>query len=115
MRLMLAFDAVDRWESLDNPFDLLMGQPDMKLRIFAVLFLHTFLNILLFFFNLIPVPPLDGSAIWQLVLKQRHYEVYLSYAHNPSFVILGLIAANGIATQLLPYRWSVMGFLVWGI
>lgn len=46
----------------------------------AVLGLAVYLNLFLMFFNLIPVPPLDGSRILRLFISQQ---TYWSLATNP--------------------------------
>lgn len=51
------------------------------------------LNLILFFFNLIPLPPLDGSGILPLYLKDDTARRYLSFIRNPAFSIVGLLIA----------------------
>jgi Zn-dependent protease len=51
------------------------------------------LNFLLFLFNLLPLPPLDGSAVIQLVLPQRISLRYQQLLAEPMFALLGLILA----------------------
>ncbi|MEX2139663.1 MAG: site-2 protease family protein [Pirellulales bacterium] len=61
--------------------------------LFAIMFT---LNLILFVFNLIPLPPLDGSAIWPVVLSPRALTRYLEFRSQPSFVILGIIVAASV-------------------
>lgn len=58
------------------------------------------INLVLMFFNLIPMPPLDGSRVWPLFLSDRGMRIY-DQLEQYGFVIL--IAA----VWLLP---SVLGF-----
>ena len=51
------------------------------------------LNLLLFIFNLLPVPPLDGSGIVPLFLTEERAQRYLEVVHNPSFSFIGIIVA----------------------
>lgn len=51
------------------------------------------LNLLLFVFNLLPVPPLDGSAILPLFLSERMARSYLGFIRSPMFAILGIVVA----------------------
>ncbi len=52
------------------------------------------LNILLFVFNLLPLPPLDGSGIVPLFLKSEESAVkYLNFISNPAFMFLGIFIA----------------------
>ena len=51
------------------------------------------LNILLFLFNLLPFPPLDGSGIVPLFLTERATVKYMDFMHNPAFGLIGLLLA----------------------
>ena len=55
------------------------------------------LNLILFVFNLIPLPPLDGSEVLSLFLSDRAAERYAQLLHQSGFRVIGLI----IAWQLL--------------
>ncbi len=59
------------------------------------------LNLILMVFNLIPLPPLDGSAVLTLFLSDSAAERYNRLLYNPSFAIFGLIIA-----------WQVFGAVV---
>lgn len=66
----------------------------------AVSILFT-LNLVLMVFNLIPLPPLDGSAVLTLFLSDSAAERYNRLLYNPSFAIFGLIIA-----------WQVFGAVI---
>ncbi len=51
------------------------------------------LNLLLFAFNLLPLPPLDGSGVLPLVLKESSVRGYRDFMQQPAFSLLGLIIA----------------------
>jgi|SRR3989344_4612748 len=63
----------------------------------VVLFIMTFLtlvvqlNLLLAIFNLIPIPPLDGSKIFALLLPEEHANAYLSLGSIGMFLIFFLL------------------------
>ncbi|HUW20278.1 MAG TPA: site-2 protease family protein [Sedimentisphaerales bacterium] len=57
------------------------------------------LNLILLVFNLIPLPPLDGSNILSLALSERAAERYNTLLRQPGFRIIGLVVA-----------WQVLGF-----
>lgn len=59
------------------------------------------LNLILFFFNLLPVPPLDGSAVLMLFLERRMAHRLMDTLWNPRFSIFGLIIA-----------WNVFGAII---
>jgi len=62
----------------------------------GILFL---LNLLLFAFNLLPVPPLDGSAILPMFMSDNAARRYREFLHQPMFSLLGLL----LAWKIFPY------------
>jgi len=59
------------------------------------------LNLILLIFNLIPLPPLDGSEIISLFLDDRTAERYRQFLAQPGAAIIGLVVA-----------WHLIGFLL---
>jgi Zn-dependent protease len=51
------------------------------------------LNLLLFLFNLLPLPPLDGSAVIPALLSPRAAERYSDFLSQPFVSLLGLLIA----------------------
>lgn len=51
------------------------------------------LNLILFVFNLLPLPPLDGSGVVPLFLSEPLARGYLELVRNPSFALLGILVA----------------------
>ncbi|HUI65863.1 MAG TPA: site-2 protease family protein [Bacteroidota bacterium] len=51
------------------------------------------LNLLLFIFNLLPIPPLDGSGMVPLFLNKDRAQRYFHLVHNQGFAFLGIIVA----------------------
>jgi Zn-dependent protease len=51
------------------------------------------LNLILFCFNLLPLPPLDGSALPLLFLDRTTAQRYLQALFNPSYAIIGMVIA----------------------
>lgn len=58
------------------------------------------LNLILFVFNLLPLPPLDGSGIIPLLLSRQKAAGYLSFIENTPFVFLGLLVAWKVFDQV---------------
>ncbi len=58
------------------------------------------LNLLLFAFNLLPVPPLDGSGVLPLFMSARLGQTYMSVMYRSGLALLGLIVA-----------WQVFGYV----
>ena len=51
------------------------------------------LNLILFLFNLIPFPPLDGSSVPLLFLSEEAADKYWEVLRNPAFAMFGLFVA----------------------
>ncbi len=51
------------------------------------------LNLLLFIFNLLPIPPLDGSGIVPLFLSEERGRKYFTLVHNRAFSVIGILVA----------------------
>ena len=60
------------------------------------------LNILLFAFNLLPVPPLDGSGALPLFMSETLGQKYMMLLHRSGFAIFGLF----LAWKLFGYVYS---------
>jgi Zn-dependent protease len=58
------------------------------------------LNLLLFVFNLLPFPPLDGSSALPLLLKEEHALSYMNFFNNSSFSFIGLFIAWNVFDKL---------------
>lgn len=70
------------------------------------------LNFLLFLFNLVPVPPLDGSAVVQLVLSDEASRKYQEFLSQPMYSLLGLLVAWRLFGEVFWPVYSVaLGFL----
>lgn len=69
------------------------GVPGAADGVAVVLSILFSLNLLLFLFNLIPLPPLDGAAVVQLILPDSLSLRYRSFMAQPMFALLGLIIA----------------------
>ncbi|MEM7582699.1 MAG: site-2 protease family protein [Acidobacteriota bacterium] len=65
------------------------------------------LNLLLFVFNLIPLPPLDGSAVLPLFIKETWARSYQEFMQQPGFGLLGLV----VAWQLIGYVFQPLQLL----
>jgi len=64
------------------------GQPDLAT---VALFVFFSLNLLLGTFNLLPVPPLDGSAGIMLFMGESRAQRYLDWLRGNSFAMVGLL------------------------
>jgi len=58
---------------------------------FSMLSLAVFINLMLAFFNLIPIPPLDGSKIVEGLLPIRYLQAWANFERVGFIVLIGLI------------------------
>lgn len=71
-----------------------------------------FTNALLFVFNLIPIPPLDGSKIlYPFLPRSLNGFVGFMNEYGP-FVLLGLVVLGYFLTRVLPLGISPLGFVI---
>ncbi len=82
--------------------------------------LETFviLNLGLMLFNLIPLAPLDGSRLWQILLPEKIYWQYARVEIFAAFIVIGLVLADlylnngqvisGLLTRPMCGLWRVM-------
>lgn len=74
------------------------------------------LNLLLAIFNLVPIPPLDGSKIFALLLPQREAAAYMSMGNIGMLIIIVLLffpiggfSLMGIVSNLINLAISLLG------
>jgi len=71
-----------------------------------ILFFAVNTNFVLFFFNLLPIPPLDGGHVAEAFMPYRYREKFESYARFSPFLLLALIMIPSLARVFLwPARW----------
>lgn len=61
------------------------------------------INIVLGVFNLIPIPPLDGSRIIIGILPEKLAKVYASIEPYGFFIVIGLIASGLLNSAIWPF------------
>lgn len=59
-----------------------------------VLFFAGVVNVWLFVFNMIPVPPLDGSVLFERLLPRSWWPTYLRYRQYTMPILLALVVLN---------------------
>ena len=67
-----------------------------------LLFYMVYINLILAFFNLIPIPPLDGSKILMAVLPDQMLESYLRLERFGFIIIVLLIALGFFRIVIFP-------------
>jgi Zn-dependent protease len=76
------------------------GSPGL---LFTVLTTTFFLNLLLGTFNLLPVPPLDGSTGIMLLMSEDRAQRYLDWIRGNNFGMAGLLIGLLVFRQIYPY------------
>lgn len=57
----------------------------------SILFIVVNINILLAIFNLLPIPPLDGSKVFSLLLPEKEANAYLSMGNVGMIILFALL------------------------
>ncbi len=76
-----------------------------------IFYISVFLNLVLAIFNLLPLPPLDGSHILRHMLPYRALRVYDSIGMFAILLIL-LVGGRFVGVFLGPLMWVVQGVLL---
>lgn len=68
--------------------------------IYSFLFFAAAINVNLAVFNLLPIPPLDGSRILQLLIPAKYYYKFLQYERYITIVVFVLIISGVLSRPL---------------
>ena len=66
------------------------------------------LNVLLFLFNLLPLPPLDGAGVLQGLLPNSYGRFVDRLRHNPMLALVGLLVAWQVMDRLYQPAFSLL-------
>ena len=91
------FEAPERMQSIT---EFVGGAEGFTGGLAAVLSLFFLLNLLLAVFNLLPLPPLDGSAVAMLLLPASAARKYQELLSEPVFSLLGIVVAWKLFAEL---------------
>ena len=65
-------------------------------------------NVVLFFFNLLPIPPLDGGHVAESLTPRRHRTAFENYARFGPFIILGVMLIPVVRDVfIVPATWCI--------
>jgi Zn-dependent protease len=76
------------------------GSPSLLLVVLEITFM---LNLLLGTFNLLPVPPLDGSTAIMLMMNETRAQGYLEWIRSNNYGIAGLLVGLLVFQRVFPY------------
>jgi Zn-dependent protease len=91
------------WAILMLMRDYFMHPGDIRIAVGTILLLAFQVNMVLGLFNLIPIPPLDGSRVLGAFLPRKAYEAWVSIDRYGSFILIGLLVLiyySGLRTYL---------------
>lgn len=78
--------------------------------VFQIFYLIVQLNLLLGIFNLVPIPPLDGSKIFSMLLPEREAASFMSIGNMGFILVLGfLYLFGGVLGNLLFFAMHLLG------
>lgn len=89
------------------------GMGGVQEALWRALYIGVFLNLILAFFNLLPIPPLDGSHVVQHLLPDRLAKAYRDAGRYGILVLLALVflVPGALGVVLAPVEW-VMAYVV---
>jgi len=74
-------------------------------------------NLILAIFNLVPIPPLDGSKVFSLLLSRKNAEAYMSLESVGMIVLMALLffpiggfSLMGVVGAIVDFALSLLGF-----
>ncbi len=98
--IIMAFIALFLYSALA----VVLGDNNSVIAEYIWLFFYfvAYINISLAVFNLVPIPPLDGSKILSAILPTRTYYKLMQYERY-SFIILAVLLYSGVLSKPLGY------------
>ena len=98
LRLIFArYNLVMRGSGIFGPRDL----SDIVGLVVTMIQTGVFLNIALAIFNLIPIPPLDGSKILRGILPRKYNSIFDSLEGGAGMIILVLLLFTGVLGRII--------------
>jgi Zn-dependent protease len=74
-------------------------------------YIGVFFNILLGFFNMLPIPPLDGSKVLMGLLPREYDRFFMNMERYGFFILIFLIATGALRVLLMPIN-AIVGLII---
>jgi Zn-dependent protease len=74
-------------------------------------YIGLFVNVLLGFFNMIPIPPLDGSKVFMGFLPREYDAFFMKIERYGFFIIIALAVTGAFRFIMMPINWIVTALL----
>jgi Zn-dependent protease len=103
--LALWWFAAPDTASFDSVVEIAGAGPNFVTTVLSVLLV---LNVFLGVFNLLPLPPLDGAAVFSVLLPQRHAIIVRGLGSNAMFSMVGLLVAWQVFPAVTDPLFSVL-------
>lgn len=100
--IIIAFFALLLWR---------LFSPDQGTMLYQVLYLLSYINILLAAFNLIPIPPLDGSKILMGFTPESFNRVLHQIEPFGFFIVLGLLISGALTPVIRLFQHGIISFI----
>lgn len=92
--------------------NIFRGDSVLFTAIFYFLFFAGTINVNLAVFNLLPIPPLDGSRILQLLIPAKYYYKFLEYERYIVILVFVLIATGVLSGPLSAISYFIINIFV---
>jgi Zn-dependent protease len=103
--IIILVHCILTWQGVTS-FDIIGGKFHVGGEADKILIFAATTNFVLFFFNLLPLPPLDGGHIAQAFVPYRHRATFDNIAKYGPFVILGVMLIPPVQKVfLVPAMW----------
>jgi Zn-dependent protease len=92
-----------------------MPATDANIMVQNMLVLSVYINLILAVFNLVPIPPLDGSQILTGLLTAKQQMLYEKISPFGMAIIILLMMSGFIDILIMPVVRFLQGILFWGL
>ena len=87
--------------------DITIGRTSANINLFRFVSVLVQINIVLGVFNLLPIPPLDGSKLFGILLPDQLYFRYISFRYG-FFILMILIFTGTTASIMSPFMEAII-------